>query len=97
MFSEFGVVGREDGGPRGDKDDATMDDSVQGCKFFGGPGEAAGGPSLRQPPRITWSVSASMAAPRDPNWEASGVESLSASGTREDSESSVSIQPFSLS
>lgn len=39
------MVGREDGGPQGDKDAATMDDSVQGCKFYGGSSEAAGGPS----------------------------------------------------
>jgi hypothetical protein len=39
------VVGREDGRPQGDNDDATMDDSVQGCMFYGGSSEAAGGPS----------------------------------------------------
>lgn len=34
----------------------------------------------RQPPRITWSASALVAAPMTPNWAASGAGGLSASG-----------------
>lgn len=76
-----GVVRREDGGTQGDKDDAAMVDSVQGRKFFGGPGEAAGGPCKTTTEDCLGCVYFGV-CPTTLSWVAPRAGSLSASGAR---------------